>query len=322
MRGNSRAPLIQSRQRQGASGETQDEPRTLSELQASFLECDAKLERLEKNHARLPETRRLLLLLEHTPGPFVDAQNRAVRASLVLLGRGRNRKELVVAILSSVLGFLVRHRFALLPVCIAGAVIVGIWAISSNEPGKKRPRFLPWLLIPLGLVNVLCGPRLNGAMLYRHGRDADAVITSYEHTGSTYNDQEVLRYHVAIRPPGGEAFEGRFESMDFNVYPSENSVSYPSQGETFTVRFIPGAPENFVIVADDGRPYARRVICDEPLEKLRDAARKLDFEPRSASFRASYDRALREARQLGCDTSSAEREETEPAPASVPAEAP
>jgi hypothetical protein len=150
---------------------------------------------------------------------------------------------------------------------------------------------------------------VNGAMLHQYGNDAAAVITSHEETGSTYNDVEVLRYHLAMRPAGGEAIEGTFESMDFNVYPSGNSVSYPMQGEAFTVRFVPGAPGNFVIVSDDGTAYARRVTCAEPLEALGDAARKLEFEPKSASFRAAHARALAEARRLGCETKASERED-------------
>ncbi len=221
-----------------------------------------------------------------------------------------------MAVLSSVLGFLVRHRFALLPVLIGAGLILGMIRVAgSGEGGKKRLRIAPWLLIPLGLVNVLCGPHLNGAMLHDHGIDAAAVITSSEETGVEYNDQRVQRHHVAMRPPGGEAIEGAFDDMDFNVYPSGNSVSYPMQGEPFTVRFLPGAPDNFVIVADDRSPYARRVTCDEPLEKLGDAARKLDFEPGSAAFRAAYDRALQGARALGCETSALERKGPEAPPA-------
>lgn len=193
-----------------------------------------------------------------------------------------------MSILSAVLHVLAVYRFFLLPGFILGSLALsGI----ARACGRRRLTVLgPGLVMILAMVNVFDGPQLNGAFLHRNGIDATATVTGVQDTGSEYNDQRVQRHTVAFRSPGGEAQLATFDDDDFNVYPAPggDGISYPSPGEVFTVRYIPGAPSNFVIVTDDGSPYARRVGCADPLEQLEQARRAWEFDRTSARFAEAY----------------------------------
>lgn len=203
-----------------------------------------------------------------------------------------------------VLYTLVRWRFFLVPVFVL-VPLLSIAFVRIGEHGTRR-LWLPIVAIPLGLVlgigNFIAGAQLCAVLVHDFGSKAQAVVTGTYATGSSYNDRRVMGHNVLIRTSDGQTVEASFEDDDFNVYPPQNSVYYPQDGDRFNVSHVKRFPADFVIIMDDDSPWARGLRCSDLMSVVREADAKRRFAPDAAAFSKAYNDAVQAAQAAGCDT--------------------
>lgn len=164
--------------------------------------------------------------------------------------------------------FVLRHQFLVIFGGIFGSIAFSVFLQSRRQSvaSPKGPQ-LSMVLMPIGIVGLilemLFGSSLADRLLHRYGTAAAATITDSYGTSVQYNSHDVVGYHVLIRPPRGDTFSTGFEDDDFNVYPPHNATAYPRAGDVFTVRYLPVYRDEFVIISDDGSPWADAVRCAE-----------------------------------------------------------
>ena len=64
---------------------------------------------------------------------------------------------------------------------------------------------------------------------------------------------------------------------DFNVYPPQNGVYYPQEGDVFNVSYIERFPQDFIISSNDDSPWAKSLSCYELNSAVREADNKQQF---------------------------------------------
>jgi hypothetical protein len=190
---------------------------------------------------------------------------------------------------------LVSWRFLALPAFIIGSILFGglfRWA-----------RWLIPLFIIAGIANLIFGTGLMTILIYRFGAAGRATVTGSFATSTQYNNHNVRGHNVLIRTAGGGVIETSFRDDDFNVYPPHNSVTYPGQGDEFSVRYVQNYPTDFIIVADDDSPWARGLRCADLQRDVAQAENKRRFAPDSPDYRKAYADTVAAARAQGCAVS-------------------
>ncbi|MFT4066192.1 hypothetical protein [Paraburkholderia sp.] len=196
-----------------------------------------------------------------------------------------------------VMWWLTHWRFEFVPVAILSSLLIGMIAI------RQRRFVILWLAVVIAgyaLVNVIIGPDWVVALIYHFGSQAQATVTGTFPTNDVYNNQNVVGYHILIRPSGGAVIEATFRSDDFNVYPSRNATRYPDRGDVFTVRYLRGYPEDFVIVRNDGSPWSNRLRCEDLAIKADRADQEASFAPENPAFRQATQAAHAALQSAGC----------------------
>ncbi|MGE3468171.1 MAG: hypothetical protein AB7J13_14730 [Pyrinomonadaceae bacterium] len=129
---------------------------------------------------------------------------------------------------------------------------------------------------------------LDGDLIYRYGKKADAKVISVEDTKNMLNYERVKRYNVIYNDESGIAVETNFETWDFNVYPSANSVRYPGVGQTFKISYLPSYPHVFMILTDEESPYVMTNECREILAKIEEAKNRYEFDKKNTKNLFAY----------------------------------
>ncbi|WP_400190168.1 hypothetical protein [Hymenobacter sp. B81] len=188
--------------------------------------------------------------------------------------------------LSLLLHFTTTHRFLLVPLGLV-VLFAAAWVLRLDLRGRGRLVLLYGVLL---VLNVFAGPRLNAWFLHRYGIWAEALVTHQEGTYRRYNKHPVLRCWVLLRRPGAGSAQSSFDTDDFNLYPAPpDGYQYPAPGQPFTVRYVPGAEANFVILGDDpASAFVRQQQCTGALQQLSQAARQYQFDSADGGFRAEY----------------------------------
>ncbi|KXJ99511.1 MAG: hypothetical protein UZ17_ACD001002356 [Acidobacteria bacterium OLB17] len=163
------------------------------------------------------------------------------------------------------------------------------------------------LVLPIAIVNVIRPHAIDGALVFKNGETAVAKVLSVEETSNTLNDQPVMRHNVIFKTARGENIETYFDSWDFNIYPSANSVDYPDAGETFRVAYLPNYPTTFVILTEADSQYTKTNQCSEILGKIEEARNKYEFDPKDENFKAEYARALADGIESSCGEGLSEK---------------
>ncbi len=195
------------------------------------------------------------------------------------------------------MGLLARWSFELVPVAILLSILIGVIATWL-----RRSAVL--LLVPIvfgyAILNVIIGPDWVAALIYRYGHQAQATVTGTFPTNDIDNNQSVVGFHVLIRPADGPIVETTFRSDDFNVYPPRNRTRYPDIGDVFAVRYLPGHPDEFVILRDDGSPWSKRLRCEDLAVTAGQADQKARFSPDNLAFRQATQAAHAALQSAGC----------------------
>ena len=189
--------------------------------------------------------------------------------------------------------FLARWRFFLMPALIGLPIVFR--AIGLTRAVWHIPFF-----VVLAVANLIFGTELNTLLIYQFGAAGRATITGSYATSTQYNNHNVRGYNVLIRTFDGKVVETSFEDDDFNIYPPHNRVTYPGEGDEFSVRYVQTWPQDFIIIADDDSPWAHRLRCSRLRRAVDEAAGKSSYAPDSADYRKAYDDAIAAAHAQGC----------------------
>lgn len=204
---------------------------------------------------------------------------------------------------------------------IGGFTFVSFWftAAMMHRPPPGTPKGVKWfvvrVLIPIALVgasaamvgllllsivNVIRPHYIDGHLMNALGERTEGKVVRVEQTMSSHNRQRVMRHYVIYRTAAGQNVETSFETWDFNVYPSANSVSYPGQGETFGVLYLPSYPTAFLILTDDDSSYSKSRECRDILTELEAARIKFEFDKTSVAYKAEFEEATQKAVKAQC----------------------
>ncbi|MFZ1699411.1 MAG: hypothetical protein WBO10_08675 [Pyrinomonadaceae bacterium] len=137
-------------------------------------------------------------------------------------------------------------------------------------------------------------------LINKYGEKAEAKVISRERTKNLHNEEPVERYNVIYRTAAGENIETYFESWDFNIYPSANSVRYPGPGQIFPVAYLPRFPKTFIILTEEQSEYKATVECSDILSKIAEKKNKFEFDPKNLKYMSEYMNALSEGIEKKC----------------------
>ena len=218
---------------------------------------------------------------------------------------GQQNKNMLTDAILHLLYVLARWRFLMMPVFILGPLILLRLNHRSRQAGCLR--LLAVLLsLPLGIifaiVNLVFGPQLSAELIHHFGAQGQATVTGSFDTGNSYNDQRVMGHNVLIKTADARTIESSFDDDDFNVYPAQNGVYYPREGDMFNVSYLERFPEDFIIISNDDSPWAKSLRCFELQAAEREADNKRQFALDSPAFRKDYEDAAQAARAAGCDS--------------------
>lgn len=90
-----------------------------------------------------------------------------------------------------------------------------------------------------------------------------------------------MNYLIMLKKEDGSIIETSFT-------PNNKNVGYPQDGQEFTVKYLPGHPQAFIILTNDDSPYASTGECAYLGRKLNDARIKYEFDPANMENRLEY----------------------------------
>lgn len=187
------------------------------------------------------------------------------------------------------------------------------WSRLKGEPTEKgeRPISKPLAAVVVGafflaiaafvfaIVNMIFPHILDGQLIMSIGKTADARVTRIEPTNSYLNKSRVMRHHIIFKTDSGN-YETYFETWDFNVYPSDNSVTYPGQGAAFRVAYLPSFPSAFLILTEEDSEFSRSSACREAQKAFAEASVKFQFDQSDPEFSRQFYEALENLKKLEC----------------------
>lgn len=212
---------------------------------------------------------------------------------------------LIVSIFLTIGGFfLVRSRIS---------------ANRESQPSDDRRKSLPCLMMGVlvqivlvgsllvivgiliySILNIIRPHLIDGPLINAIGQKADAKVLKVEATSNLLNEQRVMRHYVIYKTADGKNIETYFETWDFNIYPSANTVTYPGQGQSFRVAYLPNFPTAFIILTKEDSDYSRGQQCAKILADLDEARIKSEFDPADKNYRKAFEEATKKAIAAKC----------------------
>ena len=190
---------------------------------------------------------------------------------------------------------LVDWRFALLTVL--APITVGLLVMRHR---RSWLTILAGTALTVAIVTMLVGSSAATWLIDRYGATGAATVTGSFATSTQYNHHDVVGYRVLIGTVDHRTMPGEFRTDDFNVLGLGDPGIYPDVGDVFTVRYLPGHPQDFVIRNDDQSPWARKLACARLGAWRGEAERKARAAPGNAGFRAELARASEVERDAAC----------------------
>jgi hypothetical protein len=140
----------------------------------------------------------------------------------------------------------------------------------------------------------------DGYLIANYGERAEAKVINKENTNNLHNNRRVERYNVIYRTAAGETIETHFDSWDFNVYPSANSVRYPQPGQSFKIAYLPSFPDTFLILTEEESEYSASEECAAILKDIEQKRNRYEFDKKETKYLGDYMSALGEGIQNKC----------------------
>lgn len=201
--------------------------------------------------------------------------------------------------MSHLLYFLSQHGFMIVPLAVVLMLIVlAIWR-------KKYPvatGLFAVSLIAFSIINLIWGGSWNASYVHKHGVRGEAVITKIVPTNTYINEERVVEYHCLLRTKSGKVFSVYFENNGDIFFPHIDLWMPPTIGESFTVRYMEGHEENFIIPTDDKKSsYSSKLQCTQLIEEIASAKAAYEFDPKNSANRKLYKSLLQQFIHHDCD---------------------
>ncbi|WP_412850507.1 hypothetical protein ACL0VS_16500 [Chryseobacterium sp. PMSZPI] len=153
---------------------------------------------------------------------------------------------------------------------------------------KKAWFMIP--IIPLAILNGICGQFLNAWFLNQYGVESTAIITSDVETNSTLNERYIHDYEAIVKKQDGKYTTTFFSTTTAAIYPISNSIRIPSEKD-LPVKYIPGYEKNIVILYDQSRE-GKILLRYEKQAPVNSARIKYEADPTNKEFIQEYISAL------------------------------
>ena len=200
--------------------------------------------------------------------------------------------------------WLATHAFYYMPAALL-LVMGAVFATQQLSPGLRRALVgLAIVHAVLAFLNVFVGSQVASSLVYRAGVTGRGEVVSSYGTSTQVNNHDVVGYRVLLRTAQDQVIETSFEDDDFNVYPPATSATYPGVGDTFTARYLPAYPHDFVILTNDNSPWAHQNTCAALLDSLHAARAKHEFALTNAPYKQAYRALIRRVIARQCYTDS------------------
>lgn len=194
-------------------------------------------------------------------------------------------------ILSILIWFLNRLWASVLLIIIV-AVLLGIYQERAIRRKPHDPK-IPASVVALSVIPVFIlsffSRYLTIPLIHVFGEETVGRVVSVESIPEMYNEQQVYRHDVIFNHENGELIETSFKTSDFNVYPITNSVSYPSSGSNFTLRYMKHIPSEFIIVKDKNEEQLSDLNAERSTLQ-----EKLSFDPDNEEFQSQLNEIEKE----------------------------
>lgn len=165
---------------------------------------------------------------------------------------------------------------------------------------KKALFLIP--IIPLAILNGICGQFLNAWFLNTYGVESTAIITSDVETNSTLNESYIHDYEAIVKKQDGKYTTTFFSTTTAAIYPIRNSIRIPSQND-LPVKYIPGYEKNIVILYDQSKE-GKILLENEKLAPVNSARIKYEADRTNKEFIMEYISALEDYTDSYDDESS------------------
>ncbi|PWN66359.1 hypothetical protein [Chryseobacterium oncorhynchi] len=165
---------------------------------------------------------------------------------------------------------------------------------------KKALFLIP--IIPLAILNGVCGQFLNAWFLNTYGVESTAIITSDIETNSTLNESYIHDYEAIVKKQDGKYTTTFFSTTTAAIYPIRNSIRIPSQKD-LPIKYIPGYEKNIVILYDQSRE-GKILLENEKLAPVNSAKIKYEADKSNKEFIEEYISALEDYTNSYNDESS------------------
>lgn len=200
-----------------------------------------------------------------------------------------------MALLSSVLYFLIDHNILCLPLFWLLGIATAAIAVKTPRPYKVLPKLLCGFFFVYGFANVFpITTILNSLFLHHFGTPGQAMIVSTEDTAAQYNEHDVRLLHIIVKTADGEDIQTEFDDVGLPTWPIRNQIRIPAVGQVFPVKYIPGAAHNIVVLNEDrATDYGRRQICAAAQTDHQVKRRQYDFSPTNPQYLNDYKNSLR-----------------------------
>ncbi|AZB02119.1 hypothetical protein EG359_22100 [Chryseobacterium joostei] len=165
---------------------------------------------------------------------------------------------------------------------------------------KKALFLIP--IIPLAILNGICGQFLNAWFLNTYGVESTAIITSDVETNSTLNESYIHDYEAIVKKQNGKYTTTFFSTTTAAIYPIRNSIRIPSQKD-LPVKYIPGYEKNIVILYDQSKE-GKILLENEKLAPVNSARIKYEADRTNKEFIMEYISALEDYTDSYDDESS------------------
>jgi hypothetical protein len=200
---------------------------------------------------------------------------------------------------SSFLRFGALHPFLILPCSIFLMLLILYF-------GRKRfPKAsLLALLLPVwGVINLIYGGHWNAEYVYNHGVKGTGVIVRVENTNNYINHVQVINYHCLIKTKEGKSIKTYFENSGDAFYPANELEIPPQIGESFSVKYIVGNEENFIILTNDRKNgFSNKINCTKLLQEMVSAQATYNFDKANVDNKRAFKQLVEKFLKEPCDT--------------------
>ncbi len=160
------------------------------------------------------------------------------------------------------------------------------------------------LLLPVwGVINLIYGGDWNAEYVYNHGVKGTGVIVRVENTNSYINHVQVVNYHCLIKTKEGKTVKTYFENSGDAFYPANELEMPPQIGESFSVKYIEGDEENFIILTNDKKNgFSNKINCTKLLQEMVSAQATYNFDKTNSSNKRAFKQLVEKFLKEPCDT--------------------